>query len=192
MLAKHITLHMSHTWISWGWIQAVSVCLLSLTPSPLSPFFFFHLISVYNACLHNIIENTPKKLPVLQATINGDWFYWTICLEWKFLFQFFEAVFDTSFRLLCLFFSNRNWFVIPEWRLPVLNFSICPCTVNGKCPYFPHCLNLVVKWCTSQVIVVLIRRFMRDLYQSCGYAGDILVPLMLLKSMGNLKENVLW
>ena len=61
--------------------------------------------------------------------------------------------------------------------------------VNGKCPYFPHCLNLVVKWCTSQVIVVLIRLFMRDLYQSCGYAGDILFPLMLLKSIGNLKEN---
>ena len=61
--------------------------------------------------------------------------------------------------------------------------------VNGKCPYFPHWLNLVVKWCTSQVIVVLIRLFMRDLYQSCGYAGDILFPLMFLKSMGNLKEN---
>lgn len=61
--------------------------------------------------------------------------------------------------------------------------------VNGKCPYFPHWLNLVVKWCTDQVIVVLIRLFMRDLYQSCGYAGDILFPLMLLKSMGNLKEN---
>lgn len=29
-------------------------------PHPLSPFpFFFHFISVYNACLHNTIEHTP-------------------------------------------------------------------------------------------------------------------------------------
>ena len=46
----------------------------------------------------------------------------------KFVFHFFKAIFDTSFRPSRMFFGKGNWFVqmvnaIPVPNLPVLNFA---------------------------------------------------------------------
>ena len=74
-------------------------------------------------------------------------FFRTEYSKQKFVFHFFKAIFDTSFRPLRSFSSKWNWFVqmvnaIPGWNLPVLNFEYHlpkPWTdrfahVNGKQP----------------------------------------------------------
>lgn len=177
---------MSHTWISWGWIQAVSFCLLSLTPSPLSPFFF--ILFQFTMPVYITQLNTHQKPACFtsfykcgftgQDVLNGN-----ACSNSLKLSLIPVLGFCAEFSVTGTDLQSQND-VYQSWIL-LIAFS----HVNRKCPYFPHWLNLVVKWCTSQVIVVLIRVFMRDLYQSCGYAGDILFPLMSLKSMGNLKEK---
>ena len=55
-------------------------------------------------------------------------FFRSECSKRKFVFHFFKAIFDTSFRPSRSFSGKWNWFVqmanaIPEWNLPVLNFA---------------------------------------------------------------------
>ena len=99
-----------------------------------------------------ISENNGKSQNVV-------WFFRTGCSKRKFVFHFFKANFDTSFRLSRQFFGKWNWFSTngksdSRRKVPVLNFDYhLPklwtdqfAHVSGKQPLF----------CQSKPIAILL------------------------------------
>ena len=104
----------------------------------ITPFFSTpRLFTIEKEFPENRLEsrwNTP--LGSFQRKISGSngtsekvvLFFWTEYSKRKFVFDFFKAIFDTSFRPSRSFFGKWNWFVqmvnaIPGRNFPVLNFE---------------------------------------------------------------------
>ena len=80
-------------------------------------------------CEKHFIESFQWKISGSNGTSKKVvLFFRSECSKRKFVFHFFKAIFDTSFRPSQSFSGKWNWFVqmanaIPEWNLPVLNFA---------------------------------------------------------------------
>ena len=158
--------------VSWRSSVVLVFCLfVRLFVLLLLSFFFwfvFHASKEVFPTRTRVVYHLQKYCGKSGWKVNGTWLFWSFQLKisgsngtsenlvlffrteyskQKFVFHYFKAIVDTSFRPSRSFFGKWNWFVqmvneIPRLHLPVLNFAYDlpkPWTdrfapVNGKQP----------------------------------------------------------